>query len=149
RRAADAGGEVRGRPRPAAADDPQLFDGRPHVAKTRRHRPQGAGAQRRDRRRFARPLAVRRPADRFGRPDGASRTVNRFRAVPFDFVNTLVNYSLSAQEALKETLMACGILRDEEDWPAFLRCFDPASSHHWRKRDAYTAQEMTYLTFRD
>lgn len=75
--------------------------------------------------------------------------MNRFRAVLFDFDNTLVNYSLSEQEALKETLMACGILRDEEDWPAFLRCFEPASSHHWRKRDAYTAQEMTYLTFRD
>jgi HAD superfamily hydrolase (TIGR01509 family) len=75
--------------------------------------------------------------------------VSRYRAVLFDFDNTLVDYSAAEEEALRLALSGCGILRGEEDWLAFRACFEPASLHYWLKRDAYTAEEMTYLTFRD
>jgi len=89
------------------------------------------------------------PPRRIGRGERVSGAVNAFRAVLFDFDNTLVNYTLAEKEALTATLRHFGIIRDERDWDAFFACYEPVSSDHWRKRDGRAPRDMTLMTFRD
>lgn len=75
--------------------------------------------------------------------------MNAFRAVLFDFDNTLVNYTLAEKEALTAALRHFGIIRDERDWEAFFACYEPVSSDYWRKRDGRTPRELSIMTIRD
>lgn len=72
-----------------------------------------------------------------------------YRAILFDFDNTLVNYTRAEEEALKATLFDLGILRDEADWPAFHAAYEPVSSRYWRLRDGHSHEELALLTFRE
>ena len=75
---------------------------------------------------------------------------SNYRAVIFDFDNTLINYTLCEQEALKAALLLHGIIQEEDtQWLTFREVFDPINGSYWENRHAYTREELTLYTFRD
>lgn len=73
-----------------------------------------------------------------------------YQAVIFDFDNTLINYSVCEREALKMTLVRCGLIANEEkDWNRFWEIYNPINWSYWQRRHEFDREDMTYRTFRD
>ena len=73
-----------------------------------------------------------------------------YRAIIFDFDNTLINYTQCEQEALKHTLVHHGILQEEEsEWTRFQEIYNPINWSYWENRHGYTREQLTLFTFRD
>ena len=73
-----------------------------------------------------------------------------YRAILFDFDNTLINYTQCEQEALRHTVLTHGIVQDEAaEWTRFQQIFNPINWSYWENRQQYTRNELTLYTFRD
>ena len=73
-----------------------------------------------------------------------------YRAVIFDFDNTLINYHRCEREALRQTLVRHAVIDGgEQSWEAFWGVYDPINWSYWERRHTLTRSELTYHTFRD
>lgn len=91
------------------------------------------------------------------RPEGQSEKTIRtregpliYQAVIFDFDNTLINYNVCEQEALKLTLLRHGLIEEQEaDWHRFVEIYNPINWSYWERRHEFSREDLTYRTFRD
>lgn len=73
-----------------------------------------------------------------------------YRAVIFDFDNTLINYHRCEQEALRQALVKHAVIDGEEQsWQSFWDVYNPINWSYWERRHLLTRSELTHHTFRD